>query len=256
MAQLKWRDAIEKILTEAGQAVHYKEITEAIANQGLRKSLGATPANTVFAILSSSIKDEGDSSPFLKTNSGMFMMKSTASAPSPSETAINSETKPNTQIVKCSGVYWNYEKVRWTSKPKILGQQQAGSKAIDFSNQVGVYLLHDRSKVIYVGRTDRRPMGIRLYEHTKDRLNGRWDRFSWFGLRGVDDSGHLTDDRFPPNEAAIIAMMEAVLIEALEPPQNRRAGDGFSDIEYLQLEDPSHEAQKKRQILASMANSL
>lgn len=32
--------------------------------------------------------------------------------------------------------------------------------------------------------------------------------------------------------------MEALLIEALEPPQNRKRGDEFRAIEYLQFEDP------------------
>jgi hypothetical protein len=33
--------------------------------------------------------------------------------------------------------------------------------------------------------------------------------------------------------------MEALLIEALEPPQNRKKGDEFRAIEYLQVEDPA-----------------
>ena len=32
--------------------------------------------------------------------------------------------------------------------------------------------------------------------------------------------------------------MEALLIEGLEPPQNRKRGDDFYDIEFLQVEDP------------------
>ena len=32
--------------------------------------------------------------------------------------------------------------------------------------------------------------------------------------------------------------IEAVLIEALEPPQNRKGGDGFHGIEFIQTEDP------------------
>jgi hypothetical protein len=31
--------------------------------------------------------------------------------------------------------------------------------------------------------------------------------------------------------------MEALLIEGLEPPQNRRRGDDFRAVEYLQAED-------------------
>jgi hypothetical protein len=32
--------------------------------------------------------------------------------------------------------------------------------------------------------------------------------------------------------------MEAVLIEALEPRQNRKRGDDLSGVEYIQKEDP------------------
>jgi hypothetical protein len=36
----------------------------------------------------------------------------------------------------------------------------------------------------------------------------------------------------------MVATLEALLIEALEPPQNRKRGDDFSAIEYLQDIDP------------------
>ena len=39
----------------------------------------------------------------------------------------------------------------------------------------------------------------------------------------------------------VIVMMEAVLIEGLEPRQNRKRGDDFQAIEFLQVEDPKLE---------------
>jgi len=36
----------------------------------------------------------------------------------------------------------------------------------------------------------------------------------------------------------MIVGFEALLIEALEPPQNRRRGDEFKSAEYQQLPDP------------------
>ena len=44
--------------------------------------------------------------------------------------------------------------------------------------------------------------------------------------------------------AKIIPALEAILIEALEPRQNRKRGDDLSAVEYIQKEDP--EIQKKR----------
>lgn len=50
-----WRDAIDAVLSASPTALHYQEITERIISQGLRTSLGATPAATVNAQISISI---------------------------------------------------------------------------------------------------------------------------------------------------------------------------------------------------------
>ena len=76
-------------------------------------------------------------------------------------------------------------------------------------------------------------------EHTRDRLNSRWDRFSWFGVRRARDNGQLTAiPRAGIRVKTLIATMEALLIEGLEPPQNRRQGDGFNAVEFLQHPTP------------------
>lgn len=36
----------------------------------------------------------------------------------------------------------------------------------------------------------------------------------------------------------LIVTMEALLIEGVEPPQNRKRGDDFRAAEFLQVEDP------------------
>jgi hypothetical protein len=92
---------------------------------------------------------------------------------------------------------------------------------VNFAEQIGIYLLHDRERVIYVGQaTD--TLFARLKTYTTDRLGGRWDRFSWFGLRGVDANGTLTDHRVPWSQDVVVETMEALLIESPEPPLNRR----------------------------------
>ena len=40
------------------------------------------------------------------------------------------------------------------------------------------------------------------------------------------------------NSESLILTIESVLIETLEPPRNKRGGDGFDQIEYLQVLDP------------------
>lgn len=92
--------------------------------------------------------------------------------------------------------------------------------------------------MVYIGRAIDRPLGKRLFDHTVDRLGGRWDRFSWFGLLDVTQEGNLQEKALNTSPASIVATLEALLIETLEPPQNRRRGDAFSAFEYIQDIDP------------------
>ena len=142
-------------------------------------------------------------------------------------------------------MFWQRDSVFWPGKPQLLGRQGAGATDINFAGQIGVYLLHDRERVIYVGRaTD--SLFARLKAHTADRLGGRWDRFSWFGLRRVRDNGELSDGEVIWNRDVLVETMEALLIESLEPPLNRRRGDNLSAAEYIQTPDPQIIAAKRK----------
>jgi hypothetical protein len=155
------------------------------------------------------------------------------------EQQIREEEADDTGLINAFGMYWSRDKILWTANPRILGQQQTGSTPVDFLGQKGVYLLYDGREVVYVGRTTEQPLGIRLRQHTSDRLNGRWGRFSWFGVYPVAESGAL-DTNAPGTYdlSMLIITMEALLIEGLEPPQNRKRGDDFRAVEFLQVEDP------------------
>jgi len=132
---------------------------------------------------------------------------------------------------------WQRQSVIWSGSPTLLGQQGSSAINVNFAAQQGVYLLHDGHRVIYVGRAAD-TMFARLKAHTTGRLDGRWDRFSWFGIRGVTADGHLTDPVRDWTQNVVLETMEAVLIESLEPPLNRRRGDNFSAAEYNQTPDP------------------
>ena len=97
---------------------------------------------------------------------------------------------------------------------------------------------------------------MRLYEHTLDRLSGRWNRFSWFGLYGVSDAGKLTEESLAPTFASIVTAFEAILIETLEPPQNRRRGDDFTAVEYIQDIDPELREQELQSTLRNIEQKL
>jgi hypothetical protein len=158
--------------------------------------------------------------------------------------------------VRAFGMYWRRNFVRWAKNPKLLGQQSRGAESVNFSDQIGVYLLHDGRETVYVGRAVDRPIGKRLFEHTYDRLNGRWDRFSWFGLLSITENGKLISEPIGKDQDAIITTLEALLIEALEPPQNRKRGDEFRAVESLQVEDPSLQKRQRAALLDELKDML
>ena len=57
-----WRDAIVRVLSEADSPLHYTEVSEQIFARGYYQTDGATPAATVNAQISASIKHDGDKS--------------------------------------------------------------------------------------------------------------------------------------------------------------------------------------------------
>ena len=248
-SELTWRMAIDKVLAASGTALHYSEIAERIIAEGYRDNLGATPAATVNGQITTSLKRDGDASPYLRVAPGVYGLR-TASSGSPARPRPTSgggstdENEEQYDLVSSFGMFWQRSAVEWVSTPRLLGMQQIGATPVDFCGQLGIYLLYDGREVVYVGRTTERPLGRRLYEHTLDRMSVRWDRFSWFGLLPVSETGEL--GKLPASFAAtkLIPALEALLIEALEPRQNRKRGDDLAAVEYIQKSDP--EIEKKR----------
>lgn len=262
MPELNWRDAIIQVLQGRSDPMHYTDIAEAIAKQGLKKQFGATPANTVNATINTSINDEGEKSPFIRAGRGLYALRNPTTPPTPVVEPTEPPVEPG--LINAFGMYWVRAKAEWEPMtPRVLGQQLPGSTPVlgstpvDFCNQRGVYLLYDGRAVVYVGRTTGRPLGVRLREHTSDRLNGRWDRFSWFGVYPVTEYGDLDSTRsgsYTPE--MLIVTMEALLIEGLEPPQNRKRGDDFRAVEFLQVEDPEIEKTRKLRLMDELRKKL
>lgn len=251
--ELTWKKAIDKVLTASPEPLHYKEITEKIISDGLRTSLGATPAYTVSSQINGSIKKHGHDSPYVRVAKGTFTLAKKALPTASTKKPEPEEEEEQYAIVSSFGMFWRREAIEWVATPKILGMQQIGATPVDFTKQVGIYLLYDGREVIYVGRTTDRPLGRRLYEHTIDRMSARWDRFSWFGLLPVSETGSL--GKLPPTYDAtkMIPALEAILIEALEPRQNRKRGDDLAAVEYLQKEDSSI---KKKMVKDTLETAL
>jgi hypothetical protein len=251
-----WREAIVRVLKETKTAMHYSDIAEQILTNGYYKPDGATPAATVNAQISSSIKADGENSPYIRVSPGTFALRD-AQVLNVVQAVLNVEpitqqdqdTEITSKFINAFGMYWQRDLVVWKKSPKLFGRSPASSFAIDFSKQRGVYLLYDHHTPVYVGRSTEQTIADRLFSHTNGRMAGRWNRFSWFGILEPTNDGKLQEANLTIGESDIISTLEAILIESLEPPQNRRQGDGFAGREFVQDIDPEI---KKKQLAATL----
>ena len=249
MADITWIDAIRKVLAKAEGPLHYIDIAERIVDGGLREDKAP---GTVAGSLSMSLKE--DKSPFMKVARGIYALrpKPLDSVPGRITEAYKNALEQVTGAAIHYGMFWERSAVVWRANPSLMGQFQPQKPAhrtkkqpiqVDFGRQVGLYLLHDGREVVYVGRAQKESLGPRLYDHTWDTKQSRWDRFSWFGVRPVRPDGTLGDrpSRLGHTGDAIkglIAMMEGLFIEAFEPRLNRKEQrDGVPVAEYQQIPD-------------------
>lgn len=233
---MKWEEAVLKVLMEANEALHYQEIYRRIANEKLVKTRGKTPARTVWSTCTSLV----NKSQARRVDRGVYRINQDGvettqeEKQGASEDAQQAEKYPS----RSYGLLWSRDKVNWKGGRKqkrkwnegLLGQESEGDKPKDFSGELGIYLLHQRGRVMYVGQTSEE-LYSRLYDHTKaiDRLNDRWDEFSWFSLGEVgktDQSDQSMSDT-SSEQKVIIDLLEAVLIEVILPPLNRKAGNNL-----------------------------
>ena len=248
--------------------MHYTEISQQILTSGYYETDGATPSATVNSVIAVSIAKEGEHSPFVRVGRGTFTLRNVlegkinqnhARVPLKQErpeTLVEKEVEEAGTVIRSFGMYWQRDLVVWRNDAKIYGKQQATASPVDFGGQRGIYILYDQHAVVYVGRSIDRPLGKRLFEHTTDRLGGRWNRFSWFGLLEVTNEGILREVPLGTSLASLIATLEALLIEALEPPQNRRRGDDFSAVEYIQDIDPELREREIQNTLRAIEQKL
>ena len=267
---LKWKDAIAKVLEEEKKSLHYTEIANLISERGYRKSLGATPRDTVSSVLTTDINNNKEKSIFAKVDKGVYILRKFLDDGSQllpvGDVEIQIDTKslgekipqPNVKIINAFGIYWSRNLVYWKTIPDLLGIQQTGATEVNFKIQRGIYLLYDNREIIYVGQAIEQTLGQRLKQHTTDRLSGRWDRFSWFGFYSVDDAGNLKDlKKFESLDIQILAdILEAILIESIEPRQNRKQGNTLLGMEYLQKESPEIKKKKTEELFKELTKSM
>jgi hypothetical protein len=125
-------------------------------------------------------------------------------------------------------MYWSLTGVDW-QKQEMLGVARKPTKngfqtvQTNAWGQYGVYCLYDDYTAVYVGRAFKLTIGERISSHLRDRLAGRWDSFSWFGVNRVTLSGNMQkfNTRLNTREA-IVKALEAFAIIAFDPRLNRR----------------------------------
>jgi hypothetical protein len=261
---MKWIDAIEQVLRDEKEAMHYTEIAEQITERGYRQKVGATPAATVSSFFTQELKENPSNSIFARVGLGEYILKeflnNTGGKPlaetSGERTLIEKE---DDSIIEAFGIYWDREKVLWKSNPDMFGQQHLGSDLVNFSEQIGIYLLHDGRETIYVGQAIEQSIGRRLNQHTADRLSGRWDRFSWYGFLPVKEDANLDYSTSKVHQVSFAHLgdtLEAILIESLEPRQNRKKGNSFAGLEYIQAEDPAIKTKRMQALLRELGDKI
>jgi len=164
------------------------------------------------------------------------------------------------QIIANMGLFWKREKARWKgdrSKKKELAGVRANEKRegkVDFWEQTGIYALYNADyHLVYVGQAgfgDKSCIGDRLRHHSRDDLAGRWDMFSWFGLRKVTIKNDLGNKPLSKSGAlsAIGNVLEGILIEVAEPPMNSQGGKFGKKVErYLQADESADKDAKSHE---------
>ncbi len=257
---IQWPLISYKVLYEEGASLHVSEIVMLAQQRGLIDNIDAKKETEVLTkILKFLTKNRSRKSPFRRHDRNVYSLRTLKdgyeilSGQKPlllpdiqeTEAKVRESKEPFLTLIKAIGMYWERSAIDWKSEPDLFGIAQHSEKAVNFNSQRGIYILYDGKLPVYVGRVIDRSMGRRLYEHTYDRLAGRWNRFSWFGLLDVGSGGELIND-VPENISTelLISTFESLLIEAMEPPQNRRRGDDFSEIEFIQVQEPKIKSHK------------
>lgn len=134
-------------------------------------------------------------------------------------------------MIRSYGEFWYPDLVHWGTQGGTKGSLQGewGPKRsltqVDVWDQQGIYVLHHEWSVVYIGKADKTPLGVRIRLHRSDHLAGKWDSFSWYGIRGVKQDGSLGAEMQSKtvSRSDLISTLEAILIATNNPPQNRRS---------------------------------
>ena len=150
--------------------------------------------------------------------------------------------------IKNFGLMWERNGVQWNgvrgnaghlSGFGPIGSPKREQHDVDFREQIGVYILYRNSNVVYVGQAGvgDQTLYSRLKDHTVDHLANRWERFSWFGVKKVNQNGSLSAAQGQSrqiNAADMLNLLEGLLINVVEPPLNKQGARWGNIHQYYQ----------------------
>ena len=138
------------------------------------------------------------------------------------------------------GTLWERKYIHfgWSGVRGNLIGSNSRVKNADFREQIGIYVLYDKNMIpVYVGQTGigNQRLFDRLKQHDNDHLWNRWEYFSWFGLRAVNQNGDLSKFDKPDRIFSVgvndsLNEIEGILIKILEPKLNKQ-GATWADVE-------------------------
>ena len=164
--------------------------------------------------------------------------------------------------ILCVGARWKASDVYWHTAPvnaKLCGVRARAltSPSANFALQTGIYILYADFTPVYVGQANKTLFARLKHHYLADDLVGRWDRFTWFGFRGVgvgnDPKLSKPDVSFHISTKQLLDHLEAAMIHGFEPPMNGQEGRfGKAVKRYKQVRDPRL-GPNDRGLLESMA---
>ena len=154
-------------------------------------------------------------------------------------------------LIRAYGQYWNPTVVDWGArgpgnKGTLEGKVKINGTAytVDFWDAIGIYVLHNEFKPVYVGKAIGTRIGKRLRDHLTDRHAGRWDMFSWFSQSTINTTTCTLRDPGTRQFASktITDTLEALAILITDPPMNRKRESIPNAIEAIQKAQPQPKA--------------
>lgn len=238
---MKWIEAVIETLQKSKVSMSSEDLAIIISQSEKIATFKSTPDAAVIAVIeqNADIFENGIGRTVkLKKTFNYIEWKENNSISEVEESKYIKESieKKTKKIIRTYGVYWQRDSVDWNGST-LMGRQLNG-QPVDFGEIKGIYILYDNREPIFVGQAISVGLLSKLKTHTQDRLANRWNRFSWFGIYGVNQSGsiHKVHTFSSAKINDIADALEAVLIEGLEPRQNRDNFAYFNGAEYSQCE--------------------